>query len=301
MIEYLDRYAEMFNLRPRFGESVESVNPDGLGWRIESTSSVVHARHVVIATGLNSEASTPQLNGIESFYGQVLHSSAYVNSAPFRGQSVLVVGMGNTGAEIALDLCLGGASTTISVRSGVHVAPRDLFGLPIQLVAMGATKLLPDKVNDAVFPIVLDWALDYPARHGVRRPVEGILHQIASKGRIPVLDVGTIRKIAEGAITVLPEVLKVQGKQVIFREGETRQFDAVIFSTGYQPNYTKFLARELAATPSKALTERVPQRLHFVGFRSPVTGLLREISREAVQVAAEIRSLQASDRADRVS
>jgi cation diffusion facilitator CzcD-associated flavoprotein CzcO len=299
MIEYLDRYAEMFNLRPRLGDPVLSVRPARLGWRIESTSGVLHARHVVIATGLNGEASTPLLKGIETFSGQVLHSSKYVNSAPFRGQSVLVVGMGNTGAEIALDLCLGGASASISVRGGVHIAPRDLFGLPIQLVAMGATKLLPDGINDAIFPIVLDWALGFPGRYGVRRPVEGILHQIASKGRIPVLDVGTIRKIAEGAITVLPEVSEVQGRKVIVRGGQTRQFDSIVFATGYQPNYSKFLASEVAVTPNNAQTKL--QRLHFVGFKSPVTGLLREISREAVQVAAEIRALQTSDLADLVS
>ena len=123
MIEYLERYAGMFDLRPRFGESVLSVKPDGLAWRVESTSGVLYASHVVIATGLNGEPTTPPLDGIETFPGQVLHSSAYVNSTPFAGQSVLVVGMGNTGAEIALDLCLGGASTSISVRGGVHVAP----------------------------------------------------------------------------------------------------------------------------------------------------------------------------------
>ena len=291
MIEYLDRYAGMFDLRPRFGESVLSVKPDGLAWRVESTSGVLYASHVVIATGLNGEPTTPPLDGIETFPGQVLHSSDYVNSTPFAGQSVLVVGMGNTGAEIALDLCLGGASTSISVRGGVHVAPRDLLGLPIQLVAMGATRLLPDRINDAIFPTVLDWALGHPGRHGLRRPEEGILHQIASKGRIPVLDVGTIRKIAEGAIEVMPEVAQVQDSQVVFRAGPRRRFDAIIFATGYQPNYSKFLASEASITPSHALTERLAQRLHFVGFKSPVTGLLREISREAVRVAAKIGAL----------
>jgi cation diffusion facilitator CzcD-associated flavoprotein CzcO len=58
--------------------------------------------------------------------------------------------MGNTGAEIALDLCNGGARPTISLRNGVHVARRDLFGIPIQIVAMFATRVLPMKANDAL-------------------------------------------------------------------------------------------------------------------------------------------------------
>ena len=220
----------------------------------------------------------PSVAGIETFPGPVLHSSTDVNPAPFADRSVLVVGMGNTGAEIALDLCLGGASPTLSVRGGVHVAPRDLFGLPIQVVAMGATLLLPDRINDVIFPAVLDWALDYPQSHGVRRPKEGILSQIASKGRIPVLDVGTMRKIADGAIKLATEIAEVRDRNVIFRDGATGQFDAMIFATGYKPNYSKFLSR----------TEVCPETLHFVGFKSPVTGLLREISREAVRLAARI-------------
>ena len=69
--------------------------------------------------------------------------TAATNSSPARDQRVLVVGMGNTGAEIALDLCEHGAKTTISIRGGVHIVPRDLFGLPIQVVATVATRLLP--------------------------------------------------------------------------------------------------------------------------------------------------------------
>ena len=65
--------------------------------------------------------------------------------------------MGNTGAEIALDLCEHGAETTISIRDGVHIVPRDLFGLPIQVVATVATRLLPLKINDALFPVILDF------------------------------------------------------------------------------------------------------------------------------------------------
>jgi Flavin-binding monooxygenase-like len=134
----------------------------------------------------------------------VIHSSAYVNAKPFVGQSVLVIGMGNTGAEIALDLCNGGARTTISLRNGVHVALRDLFGIPIQIVAMFATQILPMKANDALFPLILDMALNHPARYGIKRPKKGILQQIAESGKIPVLDVGTIRKVSEGAIEIMP-------------------------------------------------------------------------------------------------
>jgi hypothetical protein len=279
MIAYLERYAAMFHLEPHFGETVRSVDRDGTGWRVETTSGSVHARQVVVATGLNAKPKIPLIDGLETFSGQALHSAAYANAAPFVGRSVLVVGMGNTGAEIALDLCTAGARPSISVRGGVHVAPRDLFGLPIQLVATAATKLLPDTINDAIFPRILDWALGYPEKHGLRRPEEGMLYQIKNKGRIPVLDIGTVRKIADGAINIVSGVSTVRGRHVAFANGVTGQFDAIIFATGYEPNYSDFLGSEPSTSPGQS-------GLHFIGFKNPVTGLLREISREALQFAA---------------
>ncbi|TIT71111.1 MAG: NAD(P)/FAD-dependent oxidoreductase, partial [Mesorhizobium sp.] len=83
-------------------------------------------------TGNNAEPIVPGLPGIEAFEGEVLHSAAYTEAASYVGKDVLVVGMGNTGAEIALDLAESGAHPAISVRKGVHIVPRQLFGVPIQ-------------------------------------------------------------------------------------------------------------------------------------------------------------------------
>ncbi|TIT47458.1 MAG: NAD(P)/FAD-dependent oxidoreductase, partial [Mesorhizobium sp.] len=120
VVEYLDAYAKRFDLEPRFGETVRAITREGRGWRVESTSGALRAWHVVIASGYNAEPLLPKFAGIDAFKGKTLHSADYRNATPFAGQSVLVVGMGNTGAEIALDLAEGGARPTISVRDGVH-------------------------------------------------------------------------------------------------------------------------------------------------------------------------------------
>ncbi len=131
MVRYLEGYALYFDLKPRFDETVLSVRRKETAWVIESTTLSLRAPHVVIASGLNTYPITPTYPGLEKFEGRVIHSADYVNAKPFTGQSVLVIGMGNTGAEIALDLSEGGAKPTISVRDGVHIVPRDLFGMPI--------------------------------------------------------------------------------------------------------------------------------------------------------------------------
>jgi cation diffusion facilitator CzcD-associated flavoprotein CzcO len=290
MIEYLESYAATFNLKPRFGETVRSVRRSGSEWFIEATSSSTIGRHVVIASGLNTEPIVPSVPGIEKFTGKVIHSAAYVNAKPFVGQSVLVIGMGNTGAEIALDLCNGGARTTISIRHGVHVAPRDLFGIPIQIVAIFATQVLPMKANDALFPLILDMSLSYPAKYGIKRPNKGILRQIAESGRIPVLDVGTMRKIAEGAIEIVPGIFSATEDGVVFKDGSKGKFDTIVFATGFRPNYPSFLETETIELPnhSRPDGDRATSTIHFVGFKSPVSGLLREISKDAVRIAANV-------------
>ena len=131
MVRYLDDYAAHFDLRPRFGAAVRSVRRDGAAWIVETDAASLRAAFVVIATGYNGEPEVPVIPGIETFGGKVLHSADSTDAKPFAGRAVLVIGMGNTGAEIALDLAESGARPTISVRNGVHVVPRDLFGIPI--------------------------------------------------------------------------------------------------------------------------------------------------------------------------
>lgn len=289
VIDYLETYVARFELRPRFGETVRAVDRDGNAWRVEATSVTLHAPHVVIASGLNAEPVTPHIGGLDAFRGHVIHSGAYTDAARFADGSVLIVGMGNTGAEIALELAETGARPTISVRDGVHIVPRELFGVPIQLVATLATRLLPDRINDRIFPPILDFALGNLETYGIKRPKLGLLQQIATSGRIPVIDVGTVRRIRDGAIKIAPDISVVTADGARFADGTSGSFDAIILATGYRPGYRAFLATEDVPTGAGP---REPQ-LYFVGFKNPVTGLLREIGLEAQRVADAIHTQSA--------
>ncbi len=301
MIEYLEAYADKFALQPRFGDAVRSVRRNGEQWIVIATKSAIRAPFVVIASGCNAEASLPALPCIERFKGRVIHSAQYANAWPFAGKSVLIIGMGNTGAEVALDLAEGGARPTVSVRDGVHVVPRELFGVPIQVVAMVATKLLPAAVNDLVFPPILDLAFANLSRYGIERPKQGILQQTASRGKIPVIDVGTVAKIAAGGIKIAPGIKQITTDGAVFNDGKQTTFDAIVFATGYHPNYRSYLEADVAAPPTAApMTTSIRNDaagLFFVGYRNAVTGLLHEIGKEAVQVAASISRRRHSSRA----
>ncbi|RWB13446.1 NAD(P)/FAD-dependent oxidoreductase [Mesorhizobium sp.] len=286
VVAYLDAYAERFGLEPRFGVTVKSIHREGGKFLVDTDAGEIRARKVVIATGNNAEPIMPGLPGIEAFKGEVLHSAAYSEAAPYVGKSVLVVGMGNTGAEIALDLAESGAQPTISVRKGVHIVPRQLFGVPIQMVGI-ASRPMPQALNDWMFPKILDLALGRLEKYGIVRPKTGILKQIDA-GRIPVIDVGTVAAIKAGKIGIAPDIVSFTEDGAKFAGGRKKNFDAVIFATGYRPGYDGFVPAELRPGKSGVNARASELGVYLVGFYNPVTGLLREIGIEAQAVAKDI-------------
>jgi len=99
--------------------------------------------------------------------------------------------------------------------------------LPIQVVATVATRLPTLKNNDALFPVILDFALGNLSKHGIKRPRQGILEQVVESGKIPVLDVGTAKLIRDGRIKVMRGIAAISEEGVIFEGGEQRSFEAI--------------------------------------------------------------------------
>jgi cation diffusion facilitator CzcD-associated flavoprotein CzcO len=285
MIKYLEAYAAHFDLQPRLGQHVIAIDRDADSWCLKTAAAAaIRSRYLIIASGNNAAAVLPRLPGMEMYLGRSLHSIDYVDAKPFVGDRVLVIGMGNTGAEIALDLAEGGAHPTIAIRDGVHVVPRELFGIPIQVVSILATRLWPQHLGDRVLRPILDLALGNPARYGIKRPQRGIFQQIAQAGRIPVIDVGTLRSIAAGAIRLAPAVASIGERGAVFCDGGSTRYDTIVYATGYRPNYHEFLREH---TPTGASTSS-ESGIYFIGFHNVATGLLREIGLEAVAVVADI-------------
>jgi cation diffusion facilitator CzcD-associated flavoprotein CzcO len=294
VVEYLDNYAKAFALQPRFGETVRSVRRDGSEWLVESTSLSARSPCVVIASGYNAEPVTPSFPGIETFKGVVIHARDYTNAKPFVGQSVLVIGMGNTGAEIALDLAEQGARPTISVRGGVHIVPRELFGIPMQMISL-LSRYLPGGGNSPLMLRLIDRVLGDLSKHGIKRPPGPIAQTRGGRSRIPVIDVGTAKKIQENVIKIAPDITAVTADSVVFADGRKIGFDAIIFATGYRANYPDFVQTDdMAAALGKEPVNEASRRsgLYFIGLRTSLAGLLRDISKEATLIVDDIARRQ---------
>jgi cation diffusion facilitator CzcD-associated flavoprotein CzcO len=229
-----------------------------------------------VAAGLNRIPVRPTWPRQELFRGPVLHSAEYKSGARFSGQRVLVVGMGNTGAEIALDLHEHGARVSLSVRSPQNILPRDFLGTPLQVTSMRSA-FLPIGVRDAMGRLTSRIAFGDLSRHGLPAPTDGPATQVLKYGRTPVLDIGTVARIKAGDIEVVAPVEAFTASGVTLRNGSHRRLDAVILATGYKAGL-----EELIDAPA------LPRNIHFVGYRNSLTGLLRQIGIEAELTARDI-------------
>src|SRR5436190_21977907 len=117
VVQYLERYAAHFEIVPRVGERVRRIHAAGDALAVEGDGGTRRADVVVVAVGRNRVPNPDRLPGQEAFVGRVVQARDYDDGAPFAAQRVLVVGAGNTGAEIALDLAEHGARPTLSVRT----------------------------------------------------------------------------------------------------------------------------------------------------------------------------------------
>ena len=297
-VDYLESYRDKFALKPIFGVRVDAVRRDRNGWRVEAGESVWSARIVVVATGWAAFPRTAKWPGQEMFAGEIVHSSAYRNPSPYAGQKVLVVGFGNSGGEIALDLAEARIDVTLAVRGPVRILPRELLGLPIVTWAI-AQRHLPARVADALNAPAIRLAVGSIEKLGMKRSEKGPRRMVEEDGRIPLLDISTVAKIRSGAIKVRGPISRFAADGVVFTESGTERFDAVILATGFQPDLRSLLpdARDVLDASGGPLVSGRPtaeRGLFFCGARASPTGQIREIAIEAERIAASVARLQAN-------
>jgi indole-3-pyruvate monooxygenase len=289
-VAYLEGYARRFGLEPALGETVRRVAREGEQWSVTTAKRQITSKHVVIATGNTRVPVQPRWPGLDTFRGEVLHSSRYKNGAAWKGKRILVVGLGNSGGEIAIDLHEHGARPTIAVRSPVNVIPRELFGLPI-LVASALFRPFPARAADAMGRPLLALSIGDITKLGLRRLPYGPIEQIARHGRVPLIDVGTLALAREGHVKIAPGIERFTETSAVFEGGTPQPFDAVVLATGYRSALEEFLPSvpELGDEHGFARTDgELAPGLHLCGFRPSTRGMLKEIGMQARRTARDI-------------
>jgi len=288
-VDYLETYAAQFGLKPVFDTEVSRVVQDGARWRVEISGGAMGAPIVIVATGIAHAPYRPSWPGIESFGGSIIHSSDYRNATAFAGKRVLVVGFGNSGGEIALDLAEAGIDVAVAVRGPVQIIPRDLLGLPI-LSWVILYRHLPARLVDAINAPVLRLAVGNFEKLGLRRAGMGPRRMVEETGRVPLIDIGTLASIRKGAIVIRAGIDRFAGNAVRFDDGVTGTFDAIILATGFRPDLRHLVPDNEGLFDSHGLPRvtggAAAPGLYFCGQITVPTGQLREIGIEARRIAA---------------
>ncbi|MER8221406.1 NAD(P)/FAD-dependent oxidoreductase [Streptomyces sp. NPDC094143] len=297
VVRYLEKYAEHHRLEIVTGVEVSRVErlPDGTGWLLHATGGrELTGAAVVVATGFNHTPRVPDWPGRDSYPGEFLHASQYRNGEPYAGRDVLVVGVGNTGAEIAVDLVESGASRVrLAVRTVPHILRRSTAGWAAQYSGI-LVRRLPVGLVDRMSRVQAKVTMPDLSAHGLPRPDTGLYSRVR-QGAIPVQDVGLIDAVRKGRVEIVAAVDGFEdGGGIALADGTRISPDVVIAATGYV-RALDGLVGHLGVLDARgrpvvhgARTPRDAPGLYFTGFTNPISGNLREMAIDAVRIAKAV-------------
>ncbi|MFE6285764.1 flavin-containing monooxygenase [Streptomyces sp. NPDC057877] len=296
VVRYLEKYAEHHELEIVTGVEVSRVerSPDGTGWLLHATGGrELTGGAVVVATGYNHTPRLPDWPGRDTYTGDLVHAAHYRNAKPYAGRDVLVVGVGNTGAEIAVDLVEGGASRVrLAVRTTPHIVRRSTAGWAAQYTAVLIRRLPVRLVDRLARPVARISVPDLSAQ-GLPRPDTGLYSRVR-EGSIPVQDVGLVDAVRTGRVEVVAAVEGFEDGKVVLADGDRVAPDAVIAATGYV-RALEDLVGHLGVLGARgrpvvhgSRTHRDAPGLYFTGFTNPISGMLREMAIDAEKIAKAV-------------
>lgn len=259
--KYLNDYADRFNLRShmRLGTKVRSIGRHNDGWMLQTLSATGQQEtatfdKVAVCAGLAvQEPKTPKIPGLETFTGTAIHSNAYKEPNSFDGKRVVVVGLGNTGPDTAVDLIGHASAVWMSHRHGNAIfARRNPKGKPLDhVLSMRLTKIgglfnkhFPDlsqkaallgmkRMQNQAFDIKPEWNLGIP--------------QMPTR-KVATLNDELVPAIHRGDVSLKPGLTAVKGDIVRFSDNsELENIDVIIFCTGFRSDYS-FMSSEADPT-----------------------------------------------------
>jgi hypothetical protein len=227
---YLKAFVDEFQLLKHFRFNMHVVRIERLDerWYLHFSDDQVHrCENLLIATGMCAQPRVPTL--FNSFTGTLKHSSEYVDSEPFCSARVLVVGSGNSGAEIASELVSTAASVDLAINQPTYIVPRTIGGFAYDRLDGPLISRLPLKVRQAVYDLMLHTAYRRASAAGLPTPPAKLL---ASPWTISSQ---LVHRIQHGDVKVRSSVMSCEGSHVLFKDGHKAKYDAIIAATGYTP------------------------------------------------------------------
>lgn len=289
-VQYLQDYAHHFNLQFIQECSVSRIRPDEGHWLIESNRGTWRANVVIVATGQYSVPSMPNYEGRNEYHGQLLHSEQYKSGRAFEGKRALVIGSGNSGTEIAVDLVEQGAAFVAnSIRTPPPVVPREFLGTPVQLFGI-AMSPLPARIADRLGAFIARRATGDLTKFGVRPAV----WQPFTAHKVPIIDVGWLPAVQARRIHLREDIARLTSSGVVYQNGTAEGFDVIVSATGFTTGLPALVdapglidARGYPCYRSGFPTNQ--RGLYFMGYTESTRGHLFEANRDSKRLAKRIK------------
>ncbi len=281
--EYFDAFVDHFGFRDRisFRTEVVRVEPVGSGGydvTIRPVGGEAETRHyaqVIVANGHHWKPRWPEpaFPGSDGFPGEQVHAHHYRTPEPLTGKRVLVLGIGNSACDIAVESSRVAASTDLAMRRGAHIVPKFMFGIPTDHLTDSALARGPLKLQQWSMGALIRLTQGKVTDYGLPEPDHAILHAH------PTVSQDLLNRLGHGDITIRPNIDRFEGSKVFFVDGTAAEYDVVVYCTGYQVSFPFLDERVLSAEDNHIdLYRRVvdPQHpgLYFVGLIQPLGAIM---------------------------
>jgi hypothetical protein len=291
---YFDAYVDHFGFRDKitFRTGVEHVErrDDGV-FEVElSTGERREYDAVCVANGHHWDPQWPDppFPGSDSFNGEQIHSHQYVEESQLVGKRVVVLGMGNSAMDIAVDASYHAEATYLAARRGAHIVPKYIFGRPYDTLA--ASEWIPHWIRWPIARVLIFLATGPMTRYGLPKPD----HRFAEAH--PTMSSRVLDRLAHGAITPKPNIARLDGDRVHFADGTSVEADLVIYCTGYKITFPFFDESFVSAPGNRIdlyqrfLHPDIPG-LYFIGLVQPLGAIMPIAERQSHIVADHIQGI----------
>lgn len=236
ILDYFESYVDHFGIRDgiRFKTTIEAIRPaEGGGWDVRTDDGKTgRYRAVLVANGHHWDPRWPDFPG--EFSGEAIHAHSYETPDPFRGRRVLVVGIGNSGVDIACETSRVAERCFLSTRRSAHILPKYAFGAPIDFYTTPFSSRLPIWIQRLGFQLILKLVRGPQEKLGIPEPKHDIL------AAHPTLSPDLLNLVGHGKIRMKPNVEQLLGERVRFADGSEEEIDRIVYATGYKISFPFF-------------------------------------------------------------
>ena len=303
MVRYFDRYVRLQNITLALRCEVNRIDRAAGGWLVDTSSGKIQTPAVVLATGKYHTPVVPPWPGLGHFTGELVHSGNFRNAWPFRDRDVLVVGAGNSAADIAVQLANDGARKVwLSVRTPPHLVRRAMGPIPSDIF-LELFARVPARVVDPLIARLGRALFGDLSVYGFGQPPLGLKATVEQRGRIPTLADELVNGVRAGRIEVVAAVAAVDSDRVILADHTGLTPEVIIAATGFRTDLGGLVGHlgvlDEDGDPRGGFASHLGDGMFAIGYGIPPNGPLRAIRLAATPLAHQVAAYLAAGSSER--